>query len=118
MAGKLGLFEYISDDTVTYHVECDVSNANAVTHTATTLPARRNLPSGYILRKIEVVDDADVTGGRTPTRARRSIPIFDVTDAHWVGGTLSVSLPDFSVMPSVAVLWSISARIGEKRLNR
>lgn len=118
MAGKLQLTNYVSDDGNTYHIAEDASNAAAVSATATTLPARRTLPSGYVPRHIWVVDDADVTGGRTPTHARRKIAIGAVGSAFWVGGSTTVTLPDFSVTPSVSVAWTIVSYVGEKRFNR
>jgi hypothetical protein len=117
MAGKMGKFDYVSDDTNTYIVREDASNAAAQSsHTPAT--GRPNLPHGYIGRKIEVVDSTDTTGGRTPTGLRRSVIINDAGDALYVGGTTTITLPDFTVTPSVAVVWNVSAIIGERRLSR
>ena len=117
MAGKMGKFEYDSDDTNTYILREDATNAAAQAgHTVST--ARPNLPSGYIPRKVEVVDSTDTTGGRTPTGLRRGITLNDPTDPIWVGGTSTMTLPDFTVTPSVNIVWNVSARIGEKRTSR
>ena len=117
MAGKMGKFNYISDDGTTYTVREDASNAAAqASHVASV--SRPNLPHGYVERYLLAVDDHDVTGGRTPTNLRRRVSINDVTDPLWTGGTANITLPDFTVTPSVAVAWAITARIGEKRTSR
>jgi hypothetical protein len=116
MAGAMGTFQYTSDDTNVYIVRADASNAAAVAGVAGV--GRPNLPHGYHERFYEVVDSTDVTGGRTPTGRRRKIAEFDPTTSRWIGGVNTVTLPDFSVTPSVAITWNISARIGERRLSR
>lgn len=118
MAGPMGLFEYISDDGNTYHIREDQSNANAFGATPSAGGSRPNLPHGYVPRKIECVDDFDTAGGRTPTYARRVIPANSPTDTQWTGGANVIILDDYSVTPSVAVNWSIWARVGEKRYHR
>lgn len=117
MAGKMDKFHYISDDTNTYTVREDVSNANAQSsHVVST--TRPNLPHGYVTRKAEVVDSTDTTGGRTPTGLRRGVTINDPADNIWTGATVVMVLPDFTVTPSVAINWNVSALIGEKRTSR
>lgn len=116
MAGAMGKFQYTSDDTNVYIVRADASNGAAVA--GVTGVGRPNLPHGYFMRHYLVVDDSDTTGGRTPTGRKRKIIEFDPTTARWIGTVTTVTLPDFSVTPSVAITWDISARIGERRLNR
>jgi hypothetical protein len=116
MAGKMGTYSYISDDGATYKIREDVSNAAATGASATT--GRVNLPHGYIPRHVWAVDSTDTTGGRTPTNARRKVVISDPADTQWTGASTAVTLPDFSVIPSVSVAWVIQAYVGEKRFNR
>jgi len=115
MAGAMGKFTYTSDDTVDYRIKADSSNMAPASIGGVSNPGRVNIPHGYFTRHIWVKDDADVTGGRTPTQRRRKIICPDPTSTAWVGGATSVSLPDFSVTPSVAVLWTIEGHIGERR---
>ncbi len=117
MAGLMTKVSYVSDDTVTYRVKLDASNAALASVSCTANPGRPNLPKGYFLRHIWAKDDSDTTGGRTPTGLRRKIVVCNVAGTAWVSAT-SVSLPDFTVTPRVAVLWTIEGRIGERRLSR
>jgi len=117
MAGLMGKFDYISDDTVTYRIKADVSNMAPASIGGSSNPGRVTLPHGYFPRHIWVKDDSDTTGGRTPTGLRRKLTCPDPSKSAWVGGATSVSLPDFTVTPSVAVLWTIEGRIGERRFN-
>jgi hypothetical protein len=116
MAGKMGHFNYVSDDGNTYIVRLDASNAAAVGAVAAS--GRPNLPHGYRERHVWVTDTTDVTGGRTPTGLRRKIPVTNPAAALWVGGTDVISLPDFTVTPSVAVNWNVEGRVGEQRYAR
>jgi len=118
MAGAMGKFSYVSDDTVTYRIKADASNMAPASVGGVANPGRPNLPHGYFPRHVWVIDDSDTTGGRTPTMRRRLIVCPDPTKTAWVGGATSITLPDFSVTPSVAVLWTIEGRVGERRLNR
>jgi hypothetical protein len=115
MAGPMGKYTYVSDDTVSYRIKVDASNAAVASLALTANPGRVNLPHGYRPRHIWVKDDADTTGGRVPTGARRKVICGTQAATAWVGGATSVLLPDFSVTPSVAVLWTIEGRIGERR---
>jgi hypothetical protein len=115
MAGPMGKFDYVSDDTVTYRIRADSSNMAPASVGGSANPGRVTLPHGYKVRHVWVKDDTDTTGGRTPTQRRRKIICPDPTTTAWVGGATSISLPDFSVTPSVAVLWTIEGRIGERR---
>ncbi len=117
MAGPMGKFTYVSDDTVSYRAKIDASNAALASVSCVSNPGRPNLPKGYFPRHVWVKDDADVTGGRVPTGARRKIIVCNVAGTAWTSAT-SLSLPDFSVTPSVSVLWTIEGRIGERRLAR
>ncbi|SRR5713226_5025074 len=117
MAGRLGKFTYNSDDTVAYRIKADASNMAQAAVGGVANPGRPNLPHGYVPRHMWVVDDSDVTGGRTPTQLRRKITMPDPTTSGWIGPTSFISLPDFTVTPSVAVNWSIEGRIGERRLS-
>lgn len=118
MAGAMGHFTYTSDDGVSYRIKSDVSNAAPASVACVSNPGRPNLPDGYFTRHAWVIDDADTTGGRTPTRRRRKIPICTVAGTAYTGVATSISLPDFSVTPSVAVLWTIQGLVGERRLVR
>jgi hypothetical protein len=114
----MGVFTYTSDDTNTYKVRIDASNG-AVTNTGfTTTTGRTTLPNGYEMRHVWVVDDSDTTGARTPTNARRKIYCGDPASDVWTGADTALTLPDFSVAPSVAVAWNVESYVGERRLNR
>lgn len=115
MAGPMGKFTYVSDDTVSYRIKTDASNAAPASVALAANPGRVTLPKGYFPRHVWVKDDADTTGGRTPTNARRKIICGTAAATAFVGGATSITLPDFSVTPSVAVLWTIEGRIGERR---
>ncbi len=115
MAGGMGKFNYISDDTVTYRIAADSSNMAPASIGGVANPGRSTLPHGYFPRHVWVKDDADTTGSRVPTGRRRKLICPNPAATAWVGGATSVSLPDFSVTPSVAVLWTIEGRIGERR---
>jgi hypothetical protein len=115
MAGKMGKFTYVSDDTVSYRIKASVIDATPASTAMVANPGRMTLPKGYHPRHVWVKDDADVTGGRTPTGARRKITCGTTAATAWVGGATSIALPDFSVVPSVSVLWTIEGRIGERR---
>jgi hypothetical protein len=118
MAGPMGVFTYTSDDTNAYKVRIDASNG-AVTNTGFTgTTGRVTLPHGYRMRHVWVVDDSDVSGGRTPTGARRKLYCGTTTATVWTGADVSVDLPDFSVTPSVTVAWNVESYVGEQRFNR
>jgi len=118
MAGPMGKFTYTSDDTNTYKVRIDASNG-AVTNTGfTTTTGRTDLPSGYEMRHVWVVDDSDTTGSRTPTGARRKLYCGTSSCTVFAGSDTAVTLDDFSVSPSVAITWNVESYVGERRLNR
>jgi hypothetical protein len=118
MAGFMDKFLYSSDDGNDYTVRLDTSNVAAFDGAITSVTSRPNLPHGYRMRYLECVDDADVTGGRTPTNARRKIYALNVTDSQWVGGSNTITLEDYHVHPSVSVAFTIVGRVGEKRYAR
>ena len=103
----MGLFDYVSDNTNTYHIRMDVSNATAVGATASATGEVADKPGRlkprYLLAK-------DTTSGR-----ERKITCPDPTDGVWTGGTTTITLVDSHVFPSAAVVYGISGRIGEKR---
>jgi hypothetical protein len=105
MAGTMGRFVYTSDDTVAYRIRQDVSNAAAAGNVSSALPP--NLPGRYKPRYILA---AHPTSGR-----ERKIVIGDPTNAMWVGGTTTISLPDFAAAMA-ATSFLVRGRVGERRL--
>lgn len=106
MAGTMGQFEYTSDDGVTYRMRQDASNATAASNVAAgALP---DMPKRYRPRHILA---AHPTSGR-----ERRIPVGDPGNALWVGGTSTISLPDFNAAMA-ATAFVVKGRIGERRLG-
>jgi hypothetical protein len=117
MAGAMGKYTYTSDDSVSYRIKSSVIDGTPASVAMVSNPGRVTLPHGYHPRHVWVKDDADLTGGRTPTGRRRKITCGTVAATAFVGGASSISLPDYSVVPSVAILWTIEGRIGERRFT-
>ena len=118
MAGPMGKFLYFSDNGTGYTVRLDASNAAVTNAGFVASTTRVDLPPGYEMRHIWVVDDTDTTGGRSPTNARRKLYVGTIDAQLWTEGDIAVTLPDFSVTPSVAVTWNVESYVGEKRYNR
>lgn len=117
MAGKMGKFTYTSDDTVSYRIKADDTNAAPASVAMVANPGRVTIPHGYHPRHVWVVDSSDVTGGRVPTGLRRKIVCGTAAATLWTGAANTITLPDFTVIPSVAVLWNVEGRIGERRFE-
>lgn len=117
MAGKMGKYTYASDDGTSYRIKADVTNATPASVAMVANPGRSNLAHGYHPRHVWIIDNTDVTGGRTPTGLRRKIVCGTAAATLWVGSVNTISLPDFTVIPSVAVTWNVEGRIGERRFN-
>lgn len=104
MAGVMARINYVSDDGVTYVARQDASNQAAAGNIAATVTAglpKRHRPR-YIL-------------ARNPTSGReRKIIIGAIANAMWVGGTATITLPDFDD-DMTPVVYNIAGRIGEKR---
>lgn len=105
MAGAMARYAYISDDTNTYKVRMDISNALSAGNTPDA--ASPDLPRRFKPRHILAAHP--VTG------RERSIVIGDPANALWVGGTLVISLPDFAAAMA-ATNYVVRGRIGERRL--
>jgi hypothetical protein len=106
MAGALTRINYISDDGVTYNIPQDASNATAAGNVAATGTAQKpgRTKPRYVL-------------AQHPTTGReRKIVIGDPTNARWVGGTATLTLPDFDALMAPTV-YQIRGRIGEQRLG-
>jgi hypothetical protein len=95
---------YVSDNGVTYVVRQDASNQAAAGNLAATVTA--GLPGRTRPRYILA---------RNPTSGReRKIVIGAIANAMWVGGTTTITLPDFDD-DMTPVTYDIAGRIGEKR---
>jgi hypothetical protein len=105
MAGLMTKIVYTSDDGSDYVVKEDASNAAAAGNTTTT--ANPSLPKRHKPRHILA---AHPTTGR-----ERAIVIGDPANALWVGGTSTISLPDFAAAMA-ATTYLVRGRIGERRL--
>lgn len=107
MAGPMGLFDYISDNTLHYALRLDASNAGAVGGTVVTTGVGKpgRLRPRYILLK-------HPTSGR-----ERKIVVPDPAAGIWTstatGTTLTIT--DFSATPSVQTAYLVAGRVGEKR---
>jgi hypothetical protein len=106
MAGAMAPTKYISDDGNTYKFRQDASNATAVGNVAATTAVEP--PKRYHLRYILA---------QHPTTFReRRIVVGDPANARWVGGTTTISLPDFDAAMA-ATTYLIKGRIGERRFG-
>lgn len=106
MAGLMEKIEYVSDNGSTYVMRQDASNAAAAGNTSST--ANPSLPGRTKPRYILA---AHPTTGR-----ERRIVVGDPTNALWVGGTTTISLPDFGALMA-ATTFLVRGRIGERRLG-
>lgn len=105
MAGVMARINYVSDDGVTYVTRQDASNQAAVGNLAATVTV--GLPGRHKPRYLLA---------RHPVSGReRRIVIANPANPMWVGGTATVSLPDFNddMAPTT---FNIAGRIGERRL--
>lgn len=107
MAGLMATAKYISDDGVTYQMRQDASNLTAAGNVA-AVGTEPGLPKRYKPRHILA---AHPTTGR-----ERRVAIGDPTNGLWVGGTTTISLPDFNAL-MVATSFVVKGRIGERRLK-
>ena len=108
MAGAMTHSDYLSDDGAHYRLKEDLSNATAAGNATATSSV--HLPGGYHPRHINA--SHPVTG------RERKISIGDPTNPIWVGGTIVITLTDFSTTPSAQVAYNVLSRVGEKRLNQ
>jgi hypothetical protein len=100
----MGFFDYKSDDGNTYKVKLDASNTTSMG--GTTATATNWYPRGWQLRYV-LCENA--------THGRRKVAAPDVTDSHWLAND---TLPLEVVGSVLAVDFTITARIGEKRTSR
>lgn len=105
MAGLMSKVEYISDDTNTFVMRQDASNAAAAGNTVSA--ANPNLPGRTKPRYILA---AHPVSGR-----ERRIVIGSPVNALWLGTTNVISLPDFGAAMA-ATNYLVRGRIGERRL--
>ncbi len=107
MSGPMAHVDYVSDNGNTYNILLNSAEAalmGGVIPAVSTL----NKPSGLVPRYILA---------QHPTTGReRKIKCPNPTDAHWVGGTVTVSLPQMG--SATAVVYNIRGRVGEKRYFR
>jgi hypothetical protein len=104
MAGVMARINYVSDDGNTYVVRQDASNQAATGNLAATVTT--GLPGRHRPRYILA---------RHPTTGReRKIVVGSIANAMWVGGTATITLPDFDD-DMAPVVYNIAGRIGEKR---
>jgi hypothetical protein len=106
MAGLMEKVVYTSDDGVDYVIKQDATNAAAAGNSGGT--GNPNLPGPYHPRYILA---AHPTTGR-----ERKIVIGDPANALWVGGTSTISLPDFGAAMA-ATTFNVRGRIGERRFG-
>ena len=107
MTGVMAHFDYVSDNGTTYAVLLNAFEGAAVGGT-TPATSVLNKPAGMKLRYILA---------QHPTTGReRKIKCPNPTDAHWVGGTNTIALPQLSVVANVT--YSIQGRVGERRYRR
>lgn len=113
MAGPMARYTYNSDNGQTYRIAMDSSNASAVGAVANPGPTNKpgRLKPRYILCK-------------HPTTGReRALTVTDPAAPVWAGldgeppGIDTITIHDFSVFPSVATVYNVLGRIGERRLG-
>lgn len=106
MAGRMLTVDYVSDDTNTYKLRVDQSNAAAagLVATATGINKPGNLEPRYIL-------------AAHPVTGRQRKIIVNPDSQLWIGGLGTISLPDFDAAMA-ATNYKIMGRIGEKRTAR
>jgi len=105
MAGAMGFFQYISDDTHTYKVKGDASNASQTGGAASTTDPW--YPKGWVPRYIL----CSASG-----QPRRRIPVYDPANGVWTGATTTVALQVAGTAGTVT--FDITGRFGEKRTSR
>lgn len=107
MAGPMGLYQYISDNGVTYKTNLDSSNSTAVGATA----AAGTEPDKPLNTKMRYVLAQNPTSGR-----ERKIVVTDPAQAIWTATGGVISLVDYAT--NTVANHNIRGRIGEKRFSR
>lgn len=126
MAGRMGWYQYVSDNGTTYKIRQDQTNAVAVGAAAEPVPSTHaRYPGTWKPRYIRVErmsdPNGDGTGGRLMTR---NIPIGDLTEAVWLGTDNEITLfsyDDQTALDEVggsAQPWQVRGRFGEDRPDR
>lgn len=107
MSGPMAHVDYVSDNGNTYNILLNSAEATLV---GGVIPATStiNKPAGLVPRYILA---------QHPTTGReRKIKCPNPTNALWVGGTTTISLPQMG--SATAVVYNIMGRVGEKRYRR
>lgn len=115
MAGAMGKFTYTADNGTSYVIKADASNGAVTGAAMVAATGRSNLPKSIKPRHVWVVDNTDVTGGRTPSLRRRKLVVGTTAGTLFTGAATTASLPDFGPTPSVLVVWNVQGIIGERR---
>ncbi len=115
MAGAMGKFTYTADNGTSYVIRADVSNAAVTGAAMVATTGRSNLPKSIKARHVWVLDNTDVTGGRTPSGRKRKLTVGTTAGTLFTGAATTATLPDFNVSPSVQVVWNVQGIIGERR---
>lgn len=101
MASKRYFYPYISDDGETYEVATTKENGDAQGATPESQGTNPVYPRGWVMRRVY---------GKTADGESTHIPIFDPTDAHFTGGSTSIS--------KGGVSYRIAGKRGEHRYTR
>jgi hypothetical protein len=107
MSGPMAHFDYVSDNGNTYPFLLNAAEATAVGGVT---------PPTTVLNKLSGMVPRYILAQHPTTGRERKIKCPNPADAHWVGGTNTISLPQ--VGSATPVVYDIRGRVGEKRYKR
>lgn len=111
MAGRLGFFEYVSDNGSIYTIQMDESNAVAVGNTFAS-DGGTKLPRDQTIPRYLTLEAPNPTAGLAPLR--RQIVVCNATTAAWTAPPATYLL---AVVGAAPTAFTVTGAVGERRTD-